>query len=591
MNGRLVGFAMMLFCGANSGYCSIHQAGLPRDPILWEVSRAFVSPIPVGQSDTITYQITNNLPWPMTVPLSIQKIASSDNEFTVVDHCSGQKLQKRDQTDSSCLVTVTLAPLTPGNKSFQLSIGGFSNDEVILTPVVSESFTAARSNAYGMTSLELPPQPLLNSPHPYSFKFLNPTKAELTNPNVNVTATNGSRSVLMNTCNTTIAVGGSCTVSGTYTPTSAGGAVTATLAYNGTSTSVVSSNTGGRVIGYLVGWNTPPSAASIAAAGYTHVMISFGVFSTTNPGTIVTTPITGFDLTSYIRDLHAQGIQALLSIGGASTNIPNTTVNFHEAWTPIGAAPFETNMVASMTSLATTYDFDGFDFDIEQGFSPAATGATITNPGNDIPVLANIITTYRSANPGKLLTLVPQIANISATSGLNNTFGNYSSLIMQTGVAPALSWVGIQLYNAGCAFGIDCNCWDPNTLTTTPDPAVAFVEDLLQSWPSTCPLGQASGFLAYTASLVDSQVALGFPVINGQGISDGSPPAVLSVVKRAVQCLRTQTASSNSCDTYLPNNTYPNIGGVFSWNINNDASNSFQFSTGIYPCAVTGTCT
>jgi chitinase len=341
----------------------------------------------------------------------------------------------------------------------------------------------------------------------------------------------------------------------------------------------------------LSGWNTPPTAASIAAAGYTHVMISFGVFSTTNPGTIVTTPVSGFDLASYISDLHSNGIQALLSIGGASTNVPNTTVNFHDAWTSIGAAQFDANIRASMDSLATTYNLDGFDFDIEQGFSPNATGATITTPGNDIPVLATIITSYRANHPRQLLTLVPQIANISATSGLNNTFGNYSSLIMQPGVSSALSWVGIQLYNAGCAFGIDCNCWDPNTLTTTPDPAVAFVEDLLQNWPSTCPLGQASGFLAYQGGLVDSQVALGFPVVDGQGISDGSPAAVLSVVKRAVQCLRTETSGSNSCDTYLPKQPYPNIGGVFSWNINNDASNGFQFSTGIYPCIVSGTCT
>ena len=349
-------------------------------------------------------------------------------------------------------------------------------------------------------------------------------------------------------------------------------------------TTYSASNNGGRVIGYLEGWTTPPSAASIKAAGYTHVLIAFGVFSTTNPGEVVAA-MSEIN-SSYIQSLQNLGIKVLLSIGGASTNLPNTTVNFNDALSAASSPDvFVATFNASLDNLVAQYHFDGFDFDIEQGLNPSG---TFTNPTGDLAVLSTIINNYRAANPNILLSLVPQIANISATSGFNNTFGNYSSLILQT--HQSLSWVAIQLYNAGCAFGIDCVCWDPNTLTTTPDPAVAFATDVLANWPATCPGGQASGFQNYKAYLTPYQVVIGYPVNNGRGTSDGFPAAVISVVKRAVQCLRTGVKGANSCDTYVPPVAYPNFGGVFSWEINDDASNQYQFATELYPCVVNGNC-
>lgn len=582
MNVGLLRFGIVLLTATTSVYSFAHQAGLVADPIGWQLSRSFLNPIPNGGSDTITYQITNLLPWELRYPLVIKKIASPENEFSYVDNCSGQRLRSFE----TCLVNVTLSPLMPGDKSFQLSIGGYSNNEVTLTPLLSESFSGIQSAVVGSVEIEVPAQATLNTAYDYQFKFINTKNTIITNPAVTVTATNGSRTISTNTCVTPLPVGGSCTVSGQYTPSSPNGTVTALLNYDGGS-AIVASNAGGRVVGYLLGWNTPPSASSISAAGYTHVLIGFGVFSTTNPGEIVQAMSGITDPAGYIQSLQKLGIKVLLSIGGASSNLPNTTVDFDQV---VAAAPdhttFETTFKASLDNLVTNYGFDGFDFDIEHGLIPSGTFA---NPTGDIAVLSSIINSYHTSNPNLLLTLVPQIANISATSAFNDTFGNYSSLIMQT--YQSLSWVGIQLYNAGCAFGIDCNCWDPNTSISTPDPAVAFATDLLAPWPSTCPAGQASGFQPYTGPLAPSQVVLGYPVKNGSGVSDGEPPAVLSVVKRAVQCLRTGVQSSNSCDTYLPPTVYPNIGGVFSWQINYDASNQYQFATGLYPCVVTGTCT
>jgi hypothetical protein len=79
---------------------------------------------------------------------------------------------------------------------------------------------------------------------------------------------------------------------------------------------------------------------------------------------------------------------------------------------------------------------------------------------------------------------------------------------------------------------------------------------------------------------------LGYTVVNGSGASDGSPPAIISVVKDAIQCLRTGEA----CGSYTPPNNYPDIGGVFDWTLNYDSTNGYAFSTGLYPCVVEGDC-
>lgn len=352
----------------------------------------------------------------------------------------------------------------------------------------------------------------------------------------------------------------------------------------------------GRIIGYLYGWETPPNAADIAEAGYTHILIAFGLFSTTSPGTINLEAISGFDLTSYIQSLHQNGIKVLLSIGGASTNIPNTTVNFddavHLATTP---QAFVNTLIGSMGNLVSTYGFDGFDFDIESGLNAAT---SFTNPSQgcdlnsynstcDIYYLSSVINGFHTQSPSSYVTLVPQIANIAATGSFSSVWGNYASLVMQ--VYAALEWVSFQNYNSGCAYGIDLVCY-PTTgsLTSTADPAVAFATDLLANWPATTSSGQATGFLPYISYLKPSQVVIGYVVTNSTGQTDGDPSVspYLSVVKNAIQCLRT----SQQCDTYTPPATYPDIGGVFDWTVNYDATVGYSFAKTLYPCVVGGNC-
>ncbi|WP_392536567.1 glycosyl hydrolase family 18 protein [Legionella sp. 227] len=360
-------------------------------------------------------------------------------------------------------------------------------------------------------------------------------------------------------------------------PLTASSSATETITYT------QNTSTGGRIIGYLPGWETPPSATALANAGYTHILVAFGVFSTTNPGQITS----AFDTVSasYIQSLHNAGIKVLLSLGGASSGIANTTVDFHQVLSAASSpTAFEQTFISSLENLLTQYNFDGFDFDIESGLNASG---TFSNPTGDIAVLANIINTMHTNHPNLLLTLVPQTANIAATSGFDATWGNYASLVMQT--HQSLAWVGIQMYNAGCTYGIDLICYDPNN-TSSPNASVAMATDLLENWPAITSSGQQTGFQPYISYLTPSQVVLGYPAPNASGQSDGSPAAVIGTIKRAIQCLRTGVAGASSCDTYIPPRTYPGFGGVFDWEVIHDESNNYHFASSLVNCVINGNC-
>lgn len=337
--------------------------------------------------------------------------------------------------------------------------------------------------------------------------------------------------------------------------------------------------TGGRTIGYIPGWKTPPSATDLANAGYTHVLIAFGVFSTTTPGSIV--PAFDTVTKTYIDALHNAGIKVLLSLGGASSSVPNTTVDFHQVL-QLASSPtvFQQTFVQSVKSLIAQYGFDGVDIDIEQGLG--VTG-TMQSPTGDVAVLANIINQLHNDLPSFLISMVPQAANISATSGFDATWANYSALIMQT--HNALAWVGVQLYNTGCMFGIDHVCYDPS-LTSSPNFSVAMATDLLESWPQKDSTGRPTGFQPYIGLLNANQIVIGYPSPDAQGNSDGRPVTPTATIKNAIQCLKAGVA----CGSYVPPKAYGLIGGVFNWEVTYDQNNQFKFARDLKACVTTGVC-
>jgi len=339
---------------------------------------------------------------------------------------------------------------------------------------------------------------------------------------------------------------------------------------------------GGKVIGYLPGWvdaSKLPTGQALSQAGYTHIIVAFGLFSLDQPGQVLSDFPTVTK--SYVASLQAAGIKVLFSLGGADSGLPNGTVDFDQVL-QMAKSPtqFQTDLVASIQQTISQYGFDGVDFDIEDGFTGQG---TIDKPTGDVAVLANVINTLHQNNSKLLISLVPQVDNIAATSGFGNPWASYSSLIMQT--SPAISWVGIQLYNTGCADGIDDVCYANNGLSQ--DFSVAMATDLLENWPAKDPYGRDTGFQHYINYLRPDQVVLGYPSTNSQGGSNALPVTANGLIMQAIQCLRT----GKSCGQYTPPDLYPTIGGVFNWEVTYDADNHFQFANQLKNCVLKGNCT
>jgi len=298
-----------------------------------------------------------------------------------------------------------------------------------------------------------------------------------------------------------------------------------------------------------------------------------------HPGELVidfpfVTPIT-------VRKLRQAGLPVLISVGGALTNTPGATVNFHQVAT---ASNFTAKFIDSLQRLVTLYGFDGVDFDIEIGF---------TNDGSpsDVDRLATIIKTIHDTNPNFLITLVPQAANISpAQTGSRwlGIYGSYSNLALQT--YQYLTWTAVQIYNTGGMNGINDKLYsngDPKNV----DFSVAMAVDMLEAWPAKTSAGQPTGFPPYKSVLRDDQVILGYPAPNAQGNSDGGPNKPNSVIKQIIQCLRGGYDNHSLCqDYYPPNRNYPNFGGVFDWELTYDQNNNWKFATELRDCVRNNKC-
>jgi chitinase len=339
----------------------------------------------------------------------------------------------------------------------------------------------------------------------------------------------------------------------------------------------------GRMIGYLMGWNTKfggiVPAQDLINAGYTHIIVAMGVFSTITPGQIV--PVFDNITKSYIDALHQGGIKVLFAVGGASTDRANTSVDYSAVRKQANSdTVFKDTFVSSVNSIVNQYGFDGIDFDVEQGITEKV----------DLDSMADIINTLRASNPALLITMAPQVANISpqpgVTLGQGNIWGSYTYVIDKT--FASLTWVGVQAYNTGSTWGIDGskNPYDPNADPV--DFSVALAGNLLETWNDKFYDGSSTGFPVYVSHLRPDQVVLGYLAPAADGSIDGGGPAANTTnIKKALLCLNTAECSGSR---YLKPKAYGLIGGVFNWEVSYDKNNNFKFAKDLKSCAVNGQC-
>jgi len=339
-------------------------------------------------------------------------------------------------------------------------------------------------------------------------------------------------------------------------------------------------STGGRIIGYLPGYKpTQINPQDLATAGYTHIIVAFATFNSTDKGALVVE----FDYITqqYVSQLQKVGLKVLISLGGAIASKSGATVNFHEISTD---SDFISKFTQSIEQMVKDYGFDGVDFDIETGF---------TNDGSpsDVDTLALVIKGLYQNNPSLLITLVPQAENISPqqTRGqFISIYSSYSNLAMQT--YPCLTWSAVQVYNTGGMNGINDVLYS-NADGNNTDFSVAMAVDMLENWPSTAPSGQPTGFPPYKAILRDDQVVLGYPAPNSQGNSDGGPNKPNAVIKQIIKCLRGGYDDHSICGSYYPPiRNYPTIGGVLCWELTYDQDNSWKFASELNDCLKNNNC-
>lgn len=381
-----------------------------QDPIAWRLSGSIPSTsLITGGNYVITYTLTNKIPFRLVHPLRIL-IAASTGEFVANDACTGQLLAP----NASCTVTITYTPTTSGTKTLQVSIAGYDNNVVPL-PIITTTAVIPEPLIVATIVTGLPGSMNTGDQARYVFRFTNQGTAAATG----VTATSSSPG-FSTTCNTfkqnnTLAVGASCTVSGTFT---AG--------------------------------NVPPSVQSVTAT----FDYSQGVPVSISSSTTVTTPagITG-QLTSTLPANTL--INTNYQVTAQFTNHISSTISFNAAiasQSPNSSPPFTLLSNTCGTSLAgnsscvVSYNYNSA-VPLSASISFQLTGVSAgPNPVPSSP-LTSSTTTTAGTGQARTFTMVNQCS-----------FPVWFSMVGGAATGPAPNHANINCASsANCPAGTDCD--------------------------------------------------------------------------------------------------------------------------------------
>ncbi|KTD34721.1 thaumatin domain-containing protein [Legionella moravica] len=210
------------------------------NPIVYTLDAPFPAQVStIGGSVTATYTFTNNLPFTFKKPFQVsaklcpafsEGCTASANEFTFVDQCSGKKLQPGEH----CTYSVSLSAKTTGQKTVQVSYGGYDNNVVTIRPPLTTNAQSTSAGVLGTINYPsanpLPSRGFTNTDYTVTFTFTNFAASEVRftqrilqnndplHPNFLITS---------NTCSPsgttgTLASGAQCQITGTFNSASNG---------------------------------------------------------------------------------------------------------------------------------------------------------------------------------------------------------------------------------------------------------------------------------------------------------------------------------------------------------------------------------
>jgi chitinase len=182
------------------------------------------------------------------------------------------------------------------------------------------------------------------------------------------------------------------------------------------------------------------------------------------------------DFTEDVKTLHADGRKVVLSVGGASDDVPIRSEADGQAFAETAAG------------LMSEFGFDGIDIDLEHGITVAA--------------LASGLRELVAAKPRALITMAPETVDLVPG-------GSYLKLIDD--ISDIITVVQTQFYNSGSMTGCDGESYEQGDID--------FVTAL------TCTL---------LGHLRPDQISLGFPASKASAGSGYIPPKAIG---EALDCL------------------------------------------------------
>ncbi|HSW71763.1 MAG TPA: 3',5'-cyclic-nucleotide phosphodiesterase [Gammaproteobacteria bacterium] len=119
------------------------------NPFSYSLNHSFPNPFTIGYTDSVTYTVTNNLPFTMANAIAIDKIATLSNEFTYDDQCNGQRLN----SGGICTVTISLTPESSAMKFVQLIIHGYDNNRIPIPALLTSAQGVSSSSHFTVIPL------------------------------------------------------------------------------------------------------------------------------------------------------------------------------------------------------------------------------------------------------------------------------------------------------------------------------------------------------------------------------------------------------------------------------------------------------